>query len=131
MSEKKELETRRESDIEQTRSGPVFTPAVDIFESEDKISVLADMPGVLADDLTIDLRENVLTLTGALTPLEGEKEDEVLREFASGGTYYRRFTLADTIDQAKIEASLKDGVLRLELPKVEAVKPRKIAVKTT
>jgi HSP20 family molecular chaperone IbpA len=131
MAEKKELETRGDSEIEQTRSGPVFTPAVDIFETEDMISVLADMPGVLADDLIIDLRENVLTLTGAVAAPEGDKEEEVLREFAVGGTYYRRFTLSDTIDQPKIMASLKDGVLRLDLPKVEAVKPRKIAVKTT
>ncbi len=129
MSEKKELETRGETNIEQTRSGPVFTPAVDIFETEDKISVLADMPGVIVDDLTIDLRENVLTLTGVVNAPEGEKE-EVLHEFAAFGTFYRRFTLSDTIDQPKIEASLKDGVLRLDLPKVEAVKPRKIAVKT-
>ena len=66
MSEKQELETRAERDVEQTRSGPVFTPSVDIFETEESISVLADMPGVLADDLNIDLRENVLTLIGAV-----------------------------------------------------------------
>ena len=131
MSEKQELETRAERDVEQTRSGPVFTPSVDIFETEDSISVLADMPGVLADDLNIDLRENVLTLIGAVKAPEGGKEEEVLREFSPAGTYYRRFTLSDTIDQPKIAASLSDGVLRLDLPKVEAVKPRRITVKST
>lgn len=129
MSESKDLETRGERDVEQTRSGPVFTPAVDIIETEGAITVLADMPGVNADNLSIDLRESVLTLTGVLEKHEIEKQTDVLREFDEAGTYHRRFTLADTIDQSKIEASLKDGVLRLQLPKVEAVKPRKIAIK--
>jgi HSP20 family molecular chaperone IbpA len=129
MSESKDLETRSEGDVEQTRSGPVFTPAVDIMETEGAITVLADMPGVNADNLSIDLRESMLTLTGVLEKSINEKQTDVLREFEEAGTYYRRFTLADTIDQSKIEASLKDGVLRLELPKVEAVKPRKIAIK--
>ncbi len=130
MSDKINLEKRGEADIEATRSGPVFTPAVDIFETEKAIAVLADMPGVTAEELTIDLRENVLTLNGRVHLPEGEKEVDVVREYESGGTYFRRFTLADTIDQSKIEASLNDGVLRLELPKVEAAKPRKISIKT-
>jgi HSP20 family molecular chaperone IbpA len=129
MSDNKNLEKRGEIDIETTRSGPVFTPVVDIFETEGAIAVLADMPGVTADHLTIDLRENVLTLNGNVEAPESEKEVDVAREYESGGTYYRRFTLADTIDQSKIEASLNDGVLRLELPKVEAAKPRKISIK--
>jgi HSP20 family molecular chaperone IbpA len=129
MSEKKELETRGDREVEPTRSGPVFTPPVDIFETEDKISVLADMPGVSSDNLTIDLRESVLTLNGVAKTLEGDKEEDVLREFPSAGTYFRRFTLAETIDQSKIEATLRDGVLRLELPKVEAAKPRTISIK--
>ena len=130
MSDKKNLEKRGDANIEATRSGPVFTPAVDIFETESAIAVLADMPGVTADELTIDLRENVLTLNGRVDLPEGEKEVDVLREYESGGSYFRRFTLADTIDQSKIEASFEDGVLRLELPKVEAAKPRKISIKT-
>jgi len=54
---------------EQTRTGPVYSPAVDIFENDNTITLLADMPGVKASDLEIDLRENVLTLTGRVTPL--------------------------------------------------------------
>jgi len=114
---------------EQTRSGPVYTPAVDIFEDENRITVLADMPGVDPDELKIDLRESVLTFSGSVTPPESEKESEVLREYQSG-IFFRQFTLAETIDQAKIEATLKDGVLRLELPKVERAKPRQITVRT-
>jgi HSP20 family protein len=114
--------------VEQTRSGPVYSPAVDIFESDQSITVLADMPGVKADDLTIDLRESVLTLTGRVTPAESAKENDVLREYREG-TFLRQFSLAETIDQSKIDAQLKDGVLRVELPKVAKAKPRQITVR--
>jgi HSP20 family protein len=114
---------------EQTRPGPVYTPATDIFENENAITVLADMPGVKAEDLKIDLRENVLTLSGRATPPEGAKESDVIREYQSG-TFLRQFTLAESIDQAKIDAKLVGGVLRLELPKVERAKPRQITVRT-
>jgi len=114
---------------EQTRSGPVYTPAVDIFEDESRITVLADMPGVKPEDLNIDLRESVLTFSGRVARCESEKEAEVLREYQPG-IFFRQFTLAESIDQAKIEAKLMDGVLRLELPKVERAKPRQITVRT-
>ena len=113
---------------EQTRPGLVFTPAVDIFETEKEITLLADMPGVKAGDLDIDLHESVLTLDGGVHPPEGGEEVDVIREYRTG-KYYRQFTLSQMIDQSKIHAELKDGVLRLRLPKVEAAKPRKIAVK--
>jgi HSP20 family protein len=115
---------------EQTRPGPVYTPAVDIFENDNSITVLADMPGVKAEDLNIDLRESVLTLSGRATNHVGPGESEVLREYLPG-TFFRQFTLAQTIDQSKIDARLTDGVLRLELPKVEKAKPRQITVKTS
>lgn len=113
---------------EQTRPGPVYSPAVDIFESDQAITVLADMPGVKPDDLDIDLRDNVLSLTGRASPLENPKEGVVLREYQPG-TFFRRFTLSETIDQSKIDAKLSDGVLRLELPKVEKARPRQIQVR--
>jgi HSP20 family protein len=114
---------------EQTRPGPVYQPAVDIFETEHAITVLADMPGVKPEQLEIDLRDNVLTLTGRVTAPGGEKETDVLREYETG-TFFRQFTLAETIDQAKIDARLSDGVLRLELPKLERAKPRQITVRS-
>ena len=112
---------------EQTRPGLVFTPAVDIFETEKEITLLADMPGVTAKDLNIDLHDNVLTLDGEVKSPEEAGETDVIREYHTG-KYYRQFTLSQVIDQAKINAELKDGVLRLGLPKVEAATPRKIAV---
>jgi HSP20 family protein len=115
---------------EQTRPGPVYSPAVDIFENDSSITVLADMPGVKAPDLQIDLRESVLTLTGRVTVPESPAESDVIREYRSG-TFFRQFTLSETIHQAGIDAKLIDGVLRLELPKVEKAKPRQITVRTS
>ena len=114
---------------ERTRSGVVYSPSVDIFENDDSITVLADMPGVRAQNLEIDLRERVLTITGAVTSPDHSKESDVLREYESG-TFFRQFTLSETIDQAKIDARLADGVLRVELPKVEKARPRKITVRS-
>lgn len=114
---------------EQTRSGPVYSPPVDIFENDSAITVLADMPGVKAEDLKIDLHESVLTLTGPVGAAGGTKESDVLREYQTG-TFFRQFTLSETIDQTRIDAQLTDGVLRLELPKVERARPRRITVKT-
>jgi HSP20 family molecular chaperone IbpA len=114
--------------LEQTRPGPVFVPAVDIFEEDGNITVLADMPGVKPVNLTIDLHENVLTMTGDAEGVEGEDEEELIREYHVG-RYYRQFTVSDNIDQDKIEANLTDGVLRLVLPKAEASKPKQIKVK--
>lgn len=113
---------------EPTHSGPVYTPAVDIFETESTITVLADMPGVEPESLTIDLRESVLTLVGRVPTPERSREDVILREHTSG-TFMRQFTLSEAIDQSKIDARLSDGVLRLELPKVEKAKPRQISVR--
>jgi len=133
-SESKALQAKEKAEVttpaEQTRPGLVFTPAVDIFETEKEITVLADMPGVKAKDLNIDLHENVLSLDGEVEAPEGADEVDVIREYRTG-TYYRQFNLSQVIDQQKIDAEMQDGVLRLTLPKVEAATPRKIAVKSS
>jgi len=130
----KELKVREKQEVttpaEQTTPGLVFTPAVDIFESEKDITLLADLPGVKAGDLSIDLRDNTLTLTADIAPLEGGDEQDLLVEYEIG-KYYRQFSLGEMIDQEKIDAQLKDGVLRLTLPKVAAATPKKIAVKSS
>lgn len=114
--------------VEQTKPGRTFLPAVDIFETEREITLIADMPGVRPDKLDIDLRENTLTLAGDVTASESPEETDVFREYEIG-KYFRQFTLSEVIDQGKINANLNDGVLRLTLPKVEKAKPRKISVK--
>ena len=117
-----------EGTLERTRPGMTFTPAVDIFETENDITLIADMPGVKPENLDIDLREDVLTMTGE--PAYPGKEDEtpILEEYRTG-RYVRRFTLSDVIDQSKIAAQVSDGVLTLVLPKAEKAVPRKVAVK--
>ena len=128
----KEIQAKPKQEVstaaEQTRPGLVFTPSVDIFETDREITLLADLPGVTAENLTIDLRENTLTLTGEVEPAEGAEEEALLIEYGTG-KYHRQFSLSNLIDQSKIDAQLNDGVLRLTLPKVEEAKPRKIEVK--
>ncbi|MCF8024576.1 MAG: Hsp20/alpha crystallin family protein [Desulfobacteraceae bacterium] len=114
---------------EQTKPGPVFTPAVDICEDQNAIKLMADMPGVQPDDVNIDVRDNTLTLTGEIQPFENSEETDLMIEYEVG-QYYRQFTLPELIDQEKIDAQLKDGVLNLVLPKAEAAKPKKIEIKS-
>jgi len=132
-SENKALQSKEKVQLstaaEQTQPGIVFTPAVDIFETEKALTLLADMPGVKSEKLSIAINKNVLTMSGEVDAPEGENETDVIREYETG-KYFREFTLSNEIDQTRIDAMLKDGVLRLTLPKVEAVTPRKIAVKT-
>lgn len=125
-----DLQRNESSEVpEQTRPGPVYSPAVDIFETDAAITVLADMPGVKPEQLDIDLRDSVLTLKGRVASPATTTESDVLREYEAG-TFFRQFTLSETIDQGKIDAHLSDGVLRLELPKVERAKPRQITVRS-
>ena len=126
----KEIQVKEKQEVrapEQTQPGLVFTPAVDIFETDHDITVLADLPGVTSEGLNIDLRDNVLTIMGVIAPYEKETEQDVLIEYEIG-KYFRQFTLSNLIDQAKINATLKDGVLHLVLPKAETAKPRRIEV---
>jgi HSP20 family protein len=124
IEEKKAVQAPGES----TRDIPVFIPAVDIYESENALTLLADMPGVPIDNIDIDLDADQLTIRGTL-PRHEEKGKVIFKEFAYGD-YYRQFNLSSDIDRGKIEASIKDGVLKLVLHKAEAAKPRKIAVQS-
>ena len=132
-SKAKEIQVKPKQEVtspaEQTKPGVIFTPSVDIFETDRELTLLADLPGVTAENLSIDLRENTLTLTGEVEPLERANEEDILIEYEVG-KYYRQFSLSNVIDQSKIDANLADGVLRLTLPKVKEAKPRKIEVRT-
>lgn len=122
LRDKKELQTGAES----TRNVPIFIPAVDIYESETALTLLADMPGVPFGNVDIDLNNDQLTIRGSAVLPDGGGA-VMLTEYEVGD-YYRQFTLSDAIDRAKIEASMKDGILKIVLPKAEAAKPRKITV---
>lgn len=113
---------------ERVRPGRVFLPAVDIFETPQALVLVADMPGVSGDGVILDLKENLLTIHGQVSPPPGE-ETLLSREYAIGD-YYREFQVGELIDKEKIEATVKNGVLTLTLPKAEKAKPRRIEVKS-
>jgi len=127
----KDLQPREKLEVtsegESTRSCPLYIPAVDIHESEDALVLVADMPGVGPENVTIDIRDNQLSLRGTVA-LEETKERVHLQEYGVGD-YYRQFSLGRAIDQSRIEAGMRNGVLTLTLPKTDIVKPRKINVK--
>lgn len=122
---KKEAETP--AGAERTRSTKVYTPAVDIIERQDDIMVIADMPGVDDQSVDVTLEKNVLTIYGTVEPEIPEKHRLAFAEYGVGD-FQRAFTLTDEINRDKIQASVKNGVLKLILPKAETLKTRKIAV---
>lgn len=112
---------------EHTRDNPLFTPRFDIFERDEELVLWGDLPGVTADDIDIDFENKELTIRGRVTPRQ-ESSQYLLAEYGVGD-FYRTFSIGESIDTEKISAELTNGVLTLHLPKTEAVKPRKIAVK--
>ena len=110
------------------RDRPEFSPAVDIFDRPDEIVLVADMPGVAADAVDINLDKGVLTVRGRVEPAWGE--GELVFEEYQVGDFVRTFTLTEDIDATAISAELTNGVLTLRLPKSAERKPRKIPVKT-
>ncbi len=110
------------------RRAMAFTPSVDIFERDETTVIMADMPGVAPNDVDVTLERQVLTLRGTVNPDAPEGYRALSSEYRVGD-YVRIFTLSDEIDQAKIKAEFKNGVLRLELPRSAETKPKKISVK--
>ena len=103
MSDEKELIKSEKDIVEKSHSIPNVAPLVDIYENDDEILLHADMPGVENDKITVNVDNGTLTI--------------------------RSFSVPQTIDINKVDAELKDGVLRLHLPKSEAAKPRQIEIK--
>jgi HSP20 family protein len=124
--QKREAETPETG--ERTRERKVYTPAVDIIERKDDIVVVADMPGVDEQSVDITLEKDVLTIYGKVETDMPEKNVLYFSEYGTGD-YQRAFTLTDKVDRDKIQASVKNGVLKIVLPKAETVKTKKIAVK--
>ncbi len=127
MAEGKEIQEREQAQVERTRSTTVYTPDVDILEKEESIVVLADMPGADEKSVDITLEKDVLSIYARVEPEIPEKHQLLHAEYGVGD-YQRSFTISDEIDRDKIEARVKNGVLRLVLPKAQAAKTRKIAI---
>ncbi len=127
MSDNRDISARTENQTERVSRRPVVAPSVDIHETADAVVVVADMPGVTQDGLSIDFEKDELRISATTTAV-GEGWSPLFREFGQRD-YRRAFQLAPGIDVEKIAAELKSGVLTVTLPKAAALKPRQIAVK--
>lgn len=133
-NEKQELEVQKQEmtpsdETERTRECRCFVPRSDIYETEDNVVVVVDMPGVDEDNIDITLEKNILTLKGYTNPEMPDGYSLVFAEYQVGD-YERSFRLSSQIDSDGIEAAYKNGTLRLNLPKSAIAKTRKISVKS-
>jgi HSP20 family molecular chaperone IbpA len=123
VQEKKELV----SGEEQTVPSRFYVPYTDIYETDDALTVVMDMPGVSKGSLDVSVEKNVLSVEGKIDFSNYEGLEPVYTEY-NVGHFARRFTLSSKIDQGKIAAEMSDGVLRLVLPKAKEAKTRKIKI---
>jgi HSP20 family protein len=124
VQKKREQETREETTV----PARIFVPNADIHETQDALTVILEMPGVVKDNLNVRVEDGVLSVEGRLDLSKYQGLRPLYTEY-NIGHYARSFQLSSKIDQNKIGAALKDGVLSLTLPKAEDAKPRKIDVK--
>lgn len=122
-------ETAEIACTERTACGCLYRPNVDIIETDHELTILADIPGVAAGDVDVNFENGTLTIHGPLREKEREGADFSLQEYGVGD-FHRTFQVSETLDAARMAAEYADGILTLHLPKVEAVKPRRITVKT-
>jgi HSP20 family protein len=122
VQEKKEL-----AGEEKTVPGRFFVPSTDVYETEEGLTLVMEMPGASRDNLNVSLEEGVLKIEGRLDPSKYNGLDPIYTEY-NVGHYARSFSLSDKVDQDNIGAKLEDGVLTLTLPKSPAAKPRRIAI---
>lgn len=114
---------------ETTRGGPIYRPATDIVERDGSVSLMLEMPGVAPNDVDVSLENRVLTIRGRAGQSRPEKLQLAYAEYGEGD-YERSFTLSEDFDPDKVEAAMKNGLLTVTLPRTEAAKPKKIAVKS-
>jgi HSP20 family protein len=121
-------------DMERTRKedfvSSEWTPPVDIFESRDAFVLKLEVPEVERESIDIKIHENELTIKGERRLEPGIEPDSYYRMERGYGTFARSFTLTKSIDAQNIKAALKDGILRIELPKKEEVRPKQIRIET-
>jgi HSP20 family molecular chaperone IbpA len=131
MAGNKELEVREKKELvareEKTIPGRYFVPYADIYETDDALAVVLEMPGVEKEDLDVGLENDVLRVDGRIDFSKYKDMEPVYSEY-NVGHYARSFALSDAVDQEKISANLEDGVLTLTLPKAKRAQPRKIAI---
>lgn len=123
VQQKREVESKQEATI----PARVFVPATDIFATDETLTVILEIPGVDKDKVDVKVENDVLTIEGWIDFSRYEGLQPVYTEY-NIGNYARSFQLSSTIDQDRISAELRDGVMTLVLPKSEKAKPRKISV---
>lgn len=123
VQQKREVEKKQEA----TAPARTFVPATDIFETEGALTIVMEMPGTDKNDLDISVEDGVLHVEGRLN-FDKYRDLQPLYTEYNIGHYHRSFSLSNKIDQNKISAEMKDGVLTLVLAKAEEAKPRRIAV---
>ena len=106
----------------------MWDPAVDLYEKDDHFIIKAELPGIKKDDIKVDLKDRVLTLSGERTYDNEVKEENYYRRERSYGKFQRAFTLPVDVDSEKIKAEFKDGVLQIEVPKPEDKKAKRVTV---
>ena len=112
---------------ESTRSGFYFTPRVDIYETDNELTLFADLPGVTAENVDLRFERGELILQGRVK--RRQHPGQVLMSEYEEGDFYRVFQIHESIDSTRIEAECKNGVLTVHLPKAESAKPKQVAVK--
>lgn len=132
MDSKQELQVQQKRELEKkeetTIPARIFLPTADIYETEDALSVILEMPGVEKNNVDVRVEDGVLKVEGRLDFSKYQGLQPLYTEY-NVGHYFRSFQLSSKIDHNRIEAELKDGVLALTLPKVEEAKPRTIQIK--
>jgi HSP20 family molecular chaperone IbpA len=131
MAEKQERSVREKKELvakdEKTIPGRHYVPFADIYETDEELAVVMEMPGVEKKDLTVALENDVLKVDGQIDFAKYKDMEPVYTEY-NVGHYTRSFTLSNKVDQDKISANLEDCVLTLTLPKAKHAQPRKIAI---
>ncbi|CAB1060448.1 hypothetical protein D1BOALGB6SA_5214 [Olavius sp. associated proteobacterium Delta 1] len=106
----------------------LWNPAVDLYEKDDHFVIKAELPGVDKNNIKVDLKDRVLTLSGERTYDNEVKEENYYRKERSYGKFQRAFALPTDVDSDKITAEFKDGVLRVEVPKPEEKKTKQVTI---
>jgi HSP20 family molecular chaperone IbpA len=131
MADQQELAVREKRELaereERTVPGRFYVPQADVYETEEALTVVMEMPGVDRKDLGVELKEGVLRVEGRIDFSKYGGMEPVYTEY-NVGHYGRSFTLSDRVDQERIAAQLEDGVLTLTLPKTAEARPRRIAI---
>lgn len=121
------IQKQHSAEVEHVRARPAIAPRVDVFESQNEYLILADLPGVSKSGLKLDIDDDELRLEGVR---EVRAEGALLGGESAAGDFRRTFIVPQGVDREKIDAELTAGVLRLRLPKADALRPRQITVRS-